>query len=72
MKPRFIEPVGENQTLEGDACYICDTPDNGARKYWCIVDVGASSPSSNMAPTHNRTKYFAPTYDEVVNLIGLL
>jgi hypothetical protein len=23
-------------------------------------------------PAHNTTKYFAPTYDEVVNLTGLL
>jgi hypothetical protein len=28
--------------------------------------------SSNMEPAHNTTKYFAPTYDEVVNLTGLL
>jgi hypothetical protein len=41
-------------------------------EYWCVVDVGASSPSSNMEPAHNTTKYFAPTYDEVVNLTGFL
>jgi hypothetical protein len=28
--------------------------------------------SSNVEPTHNTTKYFAPTYDDVVNLTGLL
>jgi hypothetical protein len=28
--------------------------------------------SSNMEPAHNTTKYFAPTYNEVVNLTGLL
>jgi hypothetical protein len=28
--------------------------------------------SSNVEPAHNTTKYFAPTYDEVVNLTGLL
>jgi hypothetical protein len=28
--------------------------------------------SSNMEPAHNTTKYFAPTYDEVVNLTDLL
>jgi hypothetical protein len=28
--------------------------------------------SSNVKPAHNTTKYFAPTYDEVVNLTGLL
>jgi hypothetical protein len=41
-------------------------------EYWCVVDVGASSPSSNVEPAHNTTKYFAPTYDEVLNLTGLL
>jgi hypothetical protein len=41
-------------------------------EYWCVVDVGASSPSSNVEPAHNTTKYFSPTYDEVVNLTGLL
>jgi hypothetical protein len=28
--------------------------------------------SSNVEPAHNITKYFAPTYDEVVNLTSLL
>jgi hypothetical protein len=28
--------------------------------------------SSNMEPARNTTKYFVPTYDEVVNLTGLL
>jgi hypothetical protein len=28
--------------------------------------------SSNVEHAHNTTKYFAPTYDEVVNLFGLL
>jgi hypothetical protein len=39
---------------------------------WYVVDVGASSPSSNVEPAHNTTKYFARTYDEVVNLTGLM
>jgi hypothetical protein len=55
VKPRFIEPVGESQTSEGDACWLRDTPDNGARKL-----VGVSSPSSNVKPAHNTTKNFAP------------
>jgi hypothetical protein len=37
-------------------------------KYLCVVDVGASSSSSNVESAHNTTKYFAPTYSEVVNL----
>jgi hypothetical protein len=41
-------------------------------KYWCVVDVGASSPNSNVELAHNTTKNFAPTYDEVVNLTGFL
>jgi hypothetical protein len=41
-------------------------------KYWYVVDVGAFSPSSNVEPAHNTTKYFNPTYDEVVNLTDLL
>jgi hypothetical protein len=41
-------------------------------KYWCVVDVRASSPAATLEPAHNTTKYFAPTYDEVVNLTGLL
>jgi hypothetical protein len=28
--------------------------------------------SSNVEPVHNTTKYFAPTYSEVVTLTGLL
>jgi hypothetical protein len=32
----------------------------------------APSPSSNVKPAHNTTKNFAPNFDEVVNLIGLL
>jgi hypothetical protein len=28
--------------------------------------------SSNVELAHNTTKYFAPTYDEIVNLTGLL
>jgi hypothetical protein len=28
--------------------------------------------SNNMEPAHNTTNNFAPTYDEVVNLTGLL
>jgi hypothetical protein len=32
VKPRLIEPVGESQTSEGDACYLHDTPNKGARQ----------------------------------------
>jgi hypothetical protein len=41
---------------------------------WTMVpdNAGAPSPSSNMKPAHNITKTFAPNFDEVVNLTGLL
>jgi hypothetical protein len=42
-------------------------PENAGAVY-----VGASSPSSNVEPAHNTTKNFAPNFDEVVNLTGLL
>jgi hypothetical protein len=35
-------------------------------------NAGASSPSSNVKPVNNTTKNFAPNFDEVVNLTGLL
>jgi hypothetical protein len=31
-----------------------------------------SSPSSNVKPAYNTTKNFAPNFDEVFNLTGLL
>jgi hypothetical protein len=34
--------------------------------------LGRSFVSSSVEPAHNTTKYFAPTYSEVVNLTGLL
>jgi hypothetical protein len=40
---------------------------------WRQINAGAKLfTSSNMKPAHNTTKYFAPTYDDVVNLTGLL
>jgi hypothetical protein len=41
-------------------------------KYCCIVDMGVSSPAAtwNLHTTQPRT--LSPTYDEVVNLTGLL
>jgi hypothetical protein len=35
-------------------------------------NAGASSNSSNVKSAHNTTKNFAPNFDEVVNLTGLL
>jgi hypothetical protein len=40
---------------------------------WRQINAGAwLFTSSNVEPAHNTTKKFAPTYDEVVNLTGLL
>jgi hypothetical protein len=64
VKPRFIEPVGESQTSEGDASSFATALDNlygaSSRALLCT--------SSNVKPAHNTTKNFTPTYDEVVNL----
>jgi hypothetical protein len=40
---------------------------------WRQINAGALLfTSSNVEPAHNTIKNFAPTYDEVVNLTGLL
>jgi hypothetical protein len=41
------------------------------KKYWCVVDMEASSPAATWN-LHTTTKYFAPTYNEVVNLTSLM
>jgi hypothetical protein len=46
-------------------------PENLLMFYWCVVGVELYT-SSNMELAHNTTKHFVRTYDEVVNLIGLL
>jgi hypothetical protein len=67
VKPRFIEPVGERINFRRlKLPSFATAPDNGAlsRAWLCT--------SSNVEPAHKTTKYFVPTYSEVVNLTGLL
>jgi hypothetical protein len=67
VKPRFIEPIGERTTLpKVDARWLCDTLDNGAR------NLSACSFSPAAMWNLHTTKYFVPTYSEVINLTGLL
>jgi hypothetical protein len=54
-KPRFVSP-GKNQTPEGDACKLSDTPTRAP----LTILVSVSSTSSNAEPAHNTTKYFVP------------
>jgi hypothetical protein len=68
-KPRFIvqERKAYNVT-EGDADWLNSTP---TRVPFMIL-VDSSSASSNAEPTHTQPSTLFPTYDEVVNLTGLL
>jgi hypothetical protein len=68
MKPRLIEPVGESQTSEGDACYLRDTPDKGTKLTACR----RVFPQQQRETCTTQTSTLLPTYDEVVNLTGLL
>jgi hypothetical protein len=67
-KPRFIVLREERQTTEGDADWLNSTP---TRALFTTL-VGSSSASSNTEPAHTQPNTLLPTYDEVVNLTGLL
>jgi hypothetical protein len=58
----------ERQTTEGDADWLNSTPTRAP--FMILVD--SSSASSNVEPTHTQPSTLFPTYDEVVNLTGLL
>jgi hypothetical protein len=70
MKSRFIEPVGERTNFQRlmlasfttalDNLYMAPRP---GRSF---------APAATWNLHNNTTKYFAPTYSEVVNLAGLL
>jgi hypothetical protein len=70
MKPRFIEPVGERTNfqrlmLAGLAIAL----DN----LYMAPYLGRSfAPAATWNLHTTQPKYFAPTYNEVINLIGLL
>jgi hypothetical protein len=69
MKPRFNIVLGEErQTTEGDAAWLNSTP---TRALLTIL-VDSSLANSNVEPAHTQTNTLLPTYDEVVNLTGLL
>jgi hypothetical protein len=53
---------------EGDADWLNSTPTRAP--FMTLVD--SSLASSNAEPAHTQPSTLFPTYDEVVNLIGLL
>jgi hypothetical protein len=70
MKPRFIEPVGERTKFRRlMLASFATAPDN---LYTAPRPRHSFAPAAHIKPAHNTTKYFAPTYSEVVNLTGLL
>jgi hypothetical protein len=60
VKPRFIKPVGERIKLQKVML----------ASFMTLQTI--ASPSSNAKPAYNITRTLLPTYDEVVNLTGLL
>jgi hypothetical protein len=68
MKPRYINPVGKSQTQEGDACELRESSGQFiGRLVQCFALPAATR---NLHTTQPST--LLPTYDEVVNLTGLL
>jgi hypothetical protein len=67
-KPRYVDLGEERQMTEGDADWLNSTPTRAP--FTILVDL--SSASSNAEPTHTQPNTLFPTYDEVVNLTGLL
>jgi hypothetical protein len=70
MKPRFIEPVAEKTNFRRlMLAGLATAPDN----LYMAPYLGRSFTPIAMWNLHTiQPKYFAPTYNEVVNLIGLL
>jgi hypothetical protein len=68
MKPRYVDLGEERQTTKGDADWLNNTP---TRALLTIL-IDSSSASSNVEPAHTQPNTLFPTYDEVVNLTGLL
>jgi hypothetical protein len=68
-KPRYVdqERKADNAT-EGDADWLNSTPTRAP--FTILVD--SSLASSNAEPAHTQLNTLFPTYDEVVNLTGLL
>jgi hypothetical protein len=55
-------------TTEGDADWL----NNTSTRAPLTILVDSSSANSNVEPAHTQTNTLLPTYDEVVNLTGLL
>jgi hypothetical protein len=70
MKPRFIEPVRERTNFRRlILAGLAIAPDN----LYMAPYLGRSFAPTAMWNLHTtQSKYFAPTYSEVVNLTGLL
>jgi hypothetical protein len=67
-KPRYIVLGEERQMTKGDADWLNSTPTRAL--FMTLVD--SSSASSNAEPAHTQPNILFPTYNEVVNLTGLL
>jgi hypothetical protein len=67
-KPRYVNLGEERQMTEGDALLVCDSFGQfiyGASSKLCLL-----ATTRNLHTTQPNTLF--PTYDEVVNLTGLL
>jgi hypothetical protein len=70
LKPRFIEPVGERTNFRRlMLASLAIAPDN----LYMAPYLGRSfAPAATWNLHTTQSKYFAPTYIEVINLTGLL
>jgi hypothetical protein len=68
MKLRYVDLGEERQTTEGDANWLNNTPTRAP----LTILIDSSSASSNVEPAHTQLNTLFSTYDEVVNLTGLL
>jgi hypothetical protein len=70
MKPRFIEPVGEITNFRR---LMLTSMATARENLYMAPYLGCSfAPAATWNLHITKLKYFAPTYSEVVNLIGLL
>jgi hypothetical protein len=70
MKPRFIEPLGERTKFRRLMLADFTTAPNNLYMAPYVGHSFALAATWNLHTT--QPKYFAPTYNEVVNLTGLL
>jgi hypothetical protein len=67
-KLRYVDLREKRQTTEGDADWLNSSPTRAP--FTILID--SSLASSNAEPAHTQPNILFPTYDEVVNLTGLL